>query len=139
LTRKKKIQVKDMAAYDWILPGEGNPRRRAVELLFADQDVDPRIRVETSSITAHKAILASSDRITLLTESEIKDWPGQLAALPFDGLAPRRPEGYAIRTDWRPTLIQQHFLQMLKRHAQAWVETAPDRASARGAENIILS
>ena len=126
LTRCGAIGLAELAAYDWILPGEGNPRRRVVEQLFADAPTQPRISIETSSIPAHKALLASSDRITLLTEGEIKDRPDQLTALPFDGLAPRRPEGYAIRRDWKPTLIQQHFLELLQRHTQAWTTKAPD-------------
>ena len=127
LTARRRVSIADLAAYDWILPGEGNPRRRVVEQLFEGSDLAPRISIETSSIPAHKAILASSDRITLLTESEIKDRPDQLTALPFDGLAPRRPEGYAIRKDWKPTLIQQHFLERLEKHTRAWVAAPAER------------
>jgi len=126
LAGRSDVTVEDLAAHDWILPGEGNPRRRVVEQLFADSAIQPRISIETSSIPAHKAILAISDRITLLTESEIKDRPDQLTALPFDGLAPRRPEGYATRRDWKPTLIQRHFVELLKRHTREWAPTAPD-------------
>jgi DNA-binding transcriptional LysR family regulator len=133
------VAIADLAAYDWILPGEGNPRRRVVEQLFADAAIQPRISIETSSIPAHKAILASSNRITLLTESEIKDRPDQLTALPFDGLAPRRPEGYAIRRDWKPTLIQQHFLELLQRHTQAWVAATPDGCAAEPAATGLIS
>ena len=132
LAGRSDVTVEDLAAHDWILPGEGNPRRRVVEQLFADSAIQPRISIETSSIPAHKAILAISDRITLLTESEIKDRPDQLTALPFAGLAPRRPEGYATRRDWKPTLIQQHFVELLKRHAREWAPTPPsDPASDR--------
>ena len=139
LTRRATVEVADLAAYDWILPGEGNPRRRVVEQLFADAAIQPRISIETSSIAAHKAILASSDRITLLTQSEIKDWPDQLTALPFDGLAARRPEGYAIRRDWKPTLIQQHFLERLNRHTQAWVAAAQDGSATEPATTRLIS
>ncbi len=131
LARRKAIKVDELAEYDWILPGAGNPRRRVVELLFSDAAQQPRIAIETSSIAAHKAILASSDRITLLTESEIKERSDSLIALPFEGLAARRPEGFAIRKGWKPTLIQRHFMDLMQRHAQAWMATAPD-GSARG-------
>ena len=139
LTRRKVIGVKDLAEYDWILPGVGNPRRRVVELLFEGAARQPHVRIETSSIPAHKAILASSNRITLLTESEIKDQSDRLTALPFEGLAPRRPEGIAIRRGWKPTLIQQHFVKLLERHAQAWMSGAHDDLPGEFASTAILS
>ena len=124
LTTRANLNVSDLSSYDWILPGEGNPRRRVIEQLFAGSAVQPRIAVETSSIPAHKAILVSSERVTLLTESELKDSPDQLTALPFEGLSPRRPEGYAIRKNWKPTQIQQTFLELLNHHTQAWAAAA---------------
>jgi hypothetical protein len=139
LARRKSITVEELAEYDWILPGAGNPRRRVVELLFAGARRQPRICIETSSIPAHKAILASSDRITLLTESELKDQSNQLAALPFEGLSPRRPEGFAIRKDWKPTLIQKHFFTFMRNHAQAWMAATPDGSVKDLAFSPVLS
>ena len=128
LTRRTGLEIKDLVDYDWILPGEGNPRRRVIEQLFASSAIRPRVAIETSSIPAHKAILVSSERITLLTESELKDSPDQLTSLPLESLAPRRPEGYAIRKDWKPTLIQRRFLEMLRFHTEAWVAAADHRS-----------
>ena len=139
LARRKSVTVDELAEYDWILPGVGNPRRRVVEVLFADARRQPRICIETSSIAAHKAILASSDRITLLTESEIKDQSDLLAALPFEGLTPRRPEGFAIRKDWKPTMIQRHFVELMQSHAQAWTATAPDGSARDHLTTTVLS
>ena len=138
LTRRAGLEIKDLVDYDWILPGEGNPRRRVIEQLFASSAIRPRVAIETSSIPAHKAILVSSERITLLTESELKDSPDQLTSLPLESLAPRRPEGYAIRKDWKPTLIQRRFLEMLRFHTEAWVEAATHRSgSDSGAAELI--
>ena len=124
LTRRGQLDIKDLIEYDWILPGIGNPRRHVIKLLFADSGSHPRVAIETSSIPAHKAILVSSERITVLTKSELKDSPDQLTTLPFESLAPRRPEGYAMRKDWKPTLMQQRFLKMAKYHTEAWVAAA---------------
>ena len=35
LTRKRRLQLVDLAAYDWILPRPGTPRRRAFEWMFS--------------------------------------------------------------------------------------------------------
>lgn len=133
LAMKRKLDVTDLARYDWILPGEGNPRRRVVELLFESLPTKPEIRIVTSSIAAHKAILVSSDRLTLLTESELREQADRLTALPFSGLAPRRPEGVALRKDWQPTPAQARFLDLLEQHTRTWIEMMPAWPEAEAA------
>jgi LysR family transcriptional regulator of gallate degradation len=125
LARRPEIRVEDMANYDWILPGEGNPRRRVIEHLFGDAARKPDIRIVTSCIAAHKAILVSSDRLTLLTDSELREQAHELTALPVSGLATRRPEGVALRRDWDPTPAQHTFLKLLERHTQNWIRSRP--------------
>src|SRR5262245_41161985 len=49
LARARKVTLRDLARYDWILPARGAPRREAFERLFAGSSRSPAVSIETTS------------------------------------------------------------------------------------------
>jgi LysR family transcriptional regulator, regulator for genes of the gallate degradation pathway len=117
LTRLRHIMPRDLARHDWVLPARGAPRREAFEKIFDGSAYPPRVSIETTSPAIYRNILASSDRITLLSrlEAQHDDYGGSLITLPFDSDILSRNDGVATRADWQPTRIHRQFLDLLRR------------------------
>ncbi len=119
LARVRNVTLRDLARYDWILPARGTPRREAFELLFAGSSRSPAVSIETTSPAIYKSILATTDRIALLSTLETQfAEPEGLTMLPFDSPVLARVDGVASRADWQPTRLQQQFLDLLRGQAQ---------------------
>ena len=67
LARIRNVTLRDLAGYDWILPARGAPRREAFERLFAGAPRSPIVSIETSSSAIYKSVLATTDKIALLS------------------------------------------------------------------------
>jgi LysR family transcriptional regulator of gallate degradation len=135
LTRLKRIAPSDLAQFDWITPGPTTPRQQALEQLFGGTSRTPRITVETTSLQLHRNLIASSDRLALMSlfESRLND-PSVFTTLPFQSSHLKRSDGVVRRADWRPTKIHLQFLDMLRAHARRMSHTGlelfvPDTAS----------
>ena len=125
LARVRNVTLRDLARYDWILPARGTPRREAFERLFAGSSRSPTVGIETTSPAIYKSILATTDRIALLSTLETQfAEPEGLAMLPFDSPVLARVDGVASRADWQPTLLQQQFLDLLRRQAREYQEVS---------------
>jgi LysR family transcriptional regulator of gallate degradation len=111
------LTLRDLAAYDWVLPDRGTPRREAFERLFAKSKFSPRVSIETTSPAVYRSILASSDRIALFSKLETEQTDVQvrpLAKLPFNSSILSRTDGVATRADWQPTRVHREFLDLLR-------------------------
>ena len=119
MTRLARITLHDLAGYDWITPGPGTPRQQALERMFGALKRAPRIAIETTSMQIHRNILASTQRLSLMSlmEARLND-AAAFAILPFRSRHLARADGVARRTDWRPTSIHLQFLELLRFHAQ---------------------
>jgi LysR family transcriptional regulator, regulator for genes of the gallate degradation pathway len=124
LTRLKRITSNNLAGYDWITPGPTTPRRQALERIFSAVRLAPRITIETTSMQVHRNILASTDRLALMSlmEARFND-SAAFAILPFRSHHLTRADGVARRTDWRPTRIHLQFLELLRCHAQRFASS----------------
>jgi LysR family transcriptional regulator of gallate degradation len=129
LVGRRPLNLKALTEYDWIMPGEGTGRRLAFERLFGNAASRPTTCIDASSLTTHAALLASSDRITLLTKLELTMDPrtSELVALPVKTMLVRSPDGVTTGSNWRPNVVQKKFLEILRKRA---VEVA---GSLRGA------
>jgi LysR family transcriptional regulator of gallate degradation len=118
LTGRKRLNLEHLARHDWIAPKLGTPRRRCLQQMFAHAGCSPRVAVETSSLHVQRALLTSSDRITLLTRQEMEQEAslGSLVTLPFVPPKTRAQDGLTTRRDWHPTPIQARFLALLRLH-----------------------
>lgn len=120
LARKARVRLADLARYDWIVPRYGAPRRRAFDRLFEGHRVPPTCRIETSSLEFQLTMLASSDRLTLVTSHDARQQiaAGLLTTIGYGGLSERLRDGVAVRKSWQPTAAQRRFLEILRQKAK---------------------
>jgi LysR family transcriptional regulator, regulator for genes of the gallate degradation pathway len=117
LAGTRKITLRELANYNWILPARGAPRREAFERIFAGSADPPSVGIETTSSEIYRSILATTDMIALLSTVEARR-DEALIILPFDSAALARNDGVASRADWQPTNLHQQFLELLRQQAQ---------------------
>ena len=119
LHRLHRPKLQDLIQYDWIMPGPMTPRQHALDLLFSGYSDAPRVSIETTSLQIYRAILATTDRLTLMSrfEAQFNDAKA-LAVLPFGSPHLQRFDGIATRVDWEPTATYLHFIQMLRLEAR---------------------
>ncbi|MBI1218592.1 MAG: LysR family transcriptional regulator [Rhodobacteraceae bacterium] len=116
LTELDEVTPADLARYQWVVPSVGTPRRTRIEAIFDGVEARPRFHLETSSLTMSRALLLSSDTITLMTRSEVQyDLDrGILAGLPCPFLDNVLRKGVTTRNDWLPTRAHTAFLDCLR-------------------------
>jgi LysR family transcriptional regulator of gallate degradation len=115
----RDVTLGDLARYDWILPARGTPRREAFERLFAGSPRMPTVSIETTSAAIYKSVLATTDKIALLSTLEARFLePDALTVLAFNSPILARTDGVASRADWQPTSLQQRFLDLLRAEEQ---------------------
>lgn len=134
LAALKTLPLRDLLRYDWIMPGASAPRQQALERLFVGVPEQPRIGIETTSMQICRAILASTDRLILMSraESQLND-NSALTVLPFQSPHLRRVDGVATRADWQPINIHRQFLDLLRQQAvrSAGIARGPSAAALR--------
>jgi LysR family transcriptional regulator, regulator for genes of the gallate degradation pathway len=120
LSRCQNITLQDLARFEWVLPELGTPRRMAFERMFAGFNPKPKASIETRSIEFQRGMLSRSDRISIVTRQEtlLEEQIGALAALPFAPPVSRNADGIATRANWRPTIVQLAFLDLLRRNSR---------------------
>jgi DNA-binding transcriptional LysR family regulator len=70
LTKRRKLQLKDLVDLPWLLPVRESYLRRQIEVVFAAADLSlPRNIVESMSATANRVLIEGSDLIELLPYS----------------------------------------------------------------------
>lgn len=110
----------DLARFPWIVAGPGTPLRAQWERMFRSGDIEPpAVPIECGSVITIREILTKSDFLTLLSPDQVSveleaGWLEQLYEAPA-GLV--RDIGLTTRTNWRPTALQQAFVNEL--HMQA--------------------
>ena len=116
LSKRLSVTLRDLLDVDWIVPGAGTKRRKAFDKLFESEGSRPTSCIDAASISAQIAILASSDRVTLLTPIELALEPQMagLVALPMQPRIKRPADGLTLRANWRPTPVQLCFIEHLR-------------------------
>jgi DNA-binding transcriptional LysR family regulator len=133
LSRKRWIGVDDLARYDWVVGGEGASRRACFDALFSGR-TKPRAPIATSALPIIRHLLASSDRLTMMTTYELMNESGGLHALPFGPLHPCPSIGVTMRADWLPTKLHTDFIALLhQRFARAHLPIATRTPKPRAA------
>src|SRR5215469_6263719 len=116
LAGKKEIRRADLVDFDWVLALSKASRRIAFENTFPGL-CGPHSIVETHSLPTIISILANSDRMAILTKSELavaREQGQRLAALNFGPIEPSTSIGVTIRREWHPTYLQRMFLEFLR-------------------------
>lgn len=120
LANKKRVTKADLNGYDWILSPSGASRRIVFENTFPGLS-GPHSNIESSSLPTITAMLANTDRMAILTQSElhVAHQQGQpLQALNFVPIEPSTAIGVTTRKDWHPTYLQSMFLEFLRGDAR---------------------
>ncbi len=118
----RAMQPSDLALYPWIVAGGGTPLRRQWEAMFAGVGLDPpRVPIESGSVMMVRQMMMSSDFLTLLSIDQVAveleaGWLVKIGEAPGDV---RRIIGVTTRADWRPTALQQGFVDMLAEQGRA--------------------
>lgn len=115
LAGRAKIEVDDLLEYDWVVVNQGAPRHAAFTRLFDLAGRVPSSTIETHSLATIRMAMAQSDRLTLLTRSELlsEEAAGVFTALPYPGLDSAPVIGITTRKDWTPSAEKQAFLELL--------------------------
>lgn len=109
-------QPVDLARFPWIVPQAGAPLRDSFDRFFADAGIaPPRVPIESGSVMMIRQILVDSDFLTMLSPDQLAveleaGWLEQLAVLPA---TLGRTIGITARSLWRPTPLQQEFVDDL--------------------------
>jgi len=115
LAQAKRISVRELGRYDWIMPEPGAPRRQAFERMFAGLPRPPRVGIETTSLSIYRSVLAASDRLTLMSRLAARSpESAALTVLPFRSPHLARADGVATRVDWHPTRVHLEFMGLLR-------------------------
>jgi DNA-binding transcriptional LysR family regulator len=132
LARRRRVGLRQLAQYPWIVARPGAPLRGQFDAVFSGSDgVAPTTTVECNSMIAARGLLLASDCLMLSSANQIHHelQGGELVLLPHP-LGPRvRNIGLTMRRDWRPTPAQQALLDALRDQAQLIARGAPAQAS----------
>lgn len=119
LARLKEVSVDQLMARRWVLPSSDSPRRLAFSRIAGLGQPAPIVDIETSSLRHTRSILLQSDRMTLLTESELmaEVEAGTLSGIAFPVPGERRIVGITAMADRLQTRLQTDFLALLRQMA----------------------
>jgi LysR family transcriptional regulator, regulator for genes of the gallate degradation pathway len=114
-----RIRPRDLIACDWIMPGPMTPRQQALHKILESVSASPKVSIETTSMQIYRTILATTDRLTLMSrcEAQLND-DRTLAVLPFHSPHLRRFDGIATRADWQPPSVHLEFVDLLRAAAR---------------------
>lgn len=114
----KRLTSKSLRDWPWVAPRRDSPLRQNFESLFLPGSPPENI-VECNSLSAARVILMQSDRLMLLSDMQIKyeKEMEMLASRPLTSRGMSRPIGITIRTDWRPTRVQEELIGEIHSHS----------------------
>lgn len=106
-----------LAAFPWVMASPGAPLHARWRRIFETGGLSPPpVAVECGSIIAIRGLLLSGDWLTVLSRDQFKleERAGLLSPIggPIDGS--ERTIGVTTRRDWRPTPVQQAFIDHLR-------------------------
>lgn len=130
LRGRKKLGFPDLLKFPWVIPSPGVPMRANWERMFRDHGVEPpRLRIECGSVLIMRGLMLQGDWLTLMSRDQFmfEREVGALAELGETGPALRRRIAMTRRSDWRPTPLQAHFVELARSLAKERERQAPSR------------
>lgn len=119
LLLKGEVAAEDLAAYPWLAPPTGTPRRTRIEAIFETCASPPPLNLETTSLSLCKSFLFNSNAITLLPISEVESEIHNefLSAIPITLFEEAQPKGITTRMGWLPAEAHLAFIECLRQAA----------------------
>jgi LysR family transcriptional regulator of gallate degradation len=124
LVRQKKVDLKALLGFPWVLPANNPRARRKLESLFIARDIAPPVpAVETESMAFVFAVLRASDALTYTTANTVSR-PGEpgLTSLNVPALRSRREAGVMQRRGAWLSPGAQSVIDELKTICAEWPE-----------------
>jgi DNA-binding transcriptional LysR family regulator len=109
--------AKELRKLRWIAPKKATPAREAFTRFFTRAKLaEPTHIIECSSMSATRELLQLTDCAALLPALQVERdvAAGLLAISPQQLYGTTRDIGLAFRESWRPTTLQNHFLQSVR-------------------------
>lgn len=116
IAQRRSITSDDLRQYEWIFPTLGLPRRDVLDRLISLWNLPAQVQFETNCLTTITALLADSDRLSILSRGHIAMNPA-LAGIDLALPHPPRHVGLTLRRNWLPTDVQAEFLAELRQAA----------------------
>lgn len=116
----ENVRADHLVQYGWVIAREGTPLRRQWRQMFESAGrAPPPVPIECGSVMMVRQLLIQSDYLTLLSPDQVAveleaGWLVKIADAPCDT---SRVIGLTVRTDWRPTALQQRFIATLEEEA----------------------
>ncbi len=117
----RPMTAETMLAYPWITAAVDTPLRAQWQAMFKAVGAEPpSVPIECGAVIMVRQMLLQSDFLTLLSPDQVAveleaKWLTKIADAPGDI---SRTIGVTTRVDWRPTAIQQRFLNTLSEQAE---------------------
>lgn len=114
LAGRRAVSRDDLARFPWVAGRLATPLRALWEGLFDDRK-QPPAPIECGSVMVIRGVLRDSDFLTLLSPDQValEIEAGILAPIDAGLDLPDRLIGVTHRVDWRPTPLQERFLDLL--------------------------
>lgn len=116
LAGRLRVTQDELRATEWIAPRPTAQRRNIFSTMFGDGRM-PHYSLETHSLLTILVMLASADRLALMTHSELAidaRLSGQLVAIDFAVDEEPAQIGITMRANWETTQLQRTFLKFLR-------------------------
>jgi LysR family transcriptional regulator of gallate degradation len=100
LLARKNLGLRDALDYEWVIPMQGTPTRKLVELAMSERELPmPEHIVETSSLVLLRGLLMEANYVTALSRHQVffEEENEMLSILPIDLPESRRPIGITRR------------------------------------------
>lgn len=130
LLRRKGVNLQTLIEWPWILQPLASPARQLIELEFAEANLGtPKNSVECSSVFAILQLLQSTDAVTIVSESVVRDHvrAGLLRTLPLNVGADLKGFGLITRKGEPLSDIASQFAIYLKDAAHLHEQTSMRR------------
>lgn len=127
LANEKGVPLERLAQEPFIMRESGSGTRRAVEMLFAERDLEVEVRLELGSNEAIKQAIVGELGVSILSAHTLalEREDGPLTVLDVEGL-PIQRRWYAVYPAGKqPTIVAQTFLDFLASGAEELLLEAP--------------
>ncbi|WP_213990284.1 LysR family transcriptional regulator [Sodalis sp. dw_96] len=114
---KLYLTTADLLDHHWVMPAPGTPLRVNWERMFAARgQAPPILRVQCGSVTIKRGMMLEGDWLTLMSRDQfrLESQAGQLVEIGSPGADFWRTIALTRRNDWRPTLLQATFIELLR-------------------------
>ena len=118
ITQQIPAKPDHLNGFDWIFPTSELPRRAVLDKLISDWSLAAPVQFETNCLTTITALLADSDRLSILSRGHIA-LDSRLAGIDLALPHPPRHVGLTLRRNWLPTAVQETFLRELRQAAKS--------------------